>query len=129
MTMSLALLHAGARISPTSFTVHPSTVVGILGLAALHHRESRRVPTTTGQRVSFLGALVVMFLALNGWLHDLSDAYLFSAHMVQHLVLALVVAPFLIMGTPAGMFRRGLALPGVRPVARWLTAPSHCFAL
>ena len=127
--MSLALLHAGARISPASFTVHPSTVVGILGLAALHHRESRRVPTTLGQRASFLGALAVMFLSLNGWLHDLSDTYLFSAHMVQHLMLALVVAPFLVMGTPAGMFRRGLALPGVRPVATWLTAPTHCFAL
>ena len=26
-----------------------------------------------------------MFFSLNGWLHDLSDSYLFSAHMVQHL--------------------------------------------
>ena len=36
MVIAAALLHTGARISPTTFTVHPSTVVGILGLAALY---------------------------------------------------------------------------------------------
>ena len=35
IAMSLALLHTGARLSVTSFTVHPSTVIGIAGLAAL----------------------------------------------------------------------------------------------
>ena len=49
--------------------------------------------------------------------------------MVQHLLLALVVAPLLIMGTPGGMLRPALALRGVGPVARWLTAPAHCFAI
>jgi putative membrane protein len=77
----------------------------------------------------FYGALVIMFLSLNGWLHDLSDSYLFSAHMVQHLMLALVVAPFLIMGTPGELLRPILAVRGVMPVARWITAPSRCFAV
>ena len=127
--MSLALLHTGARISPESFTVHPSTVIGILGLAVLYRREGRHAPPSSSQRMCFHGGLIVMFFSLNGWLHDLSDAYLFSAHMVQHLMLALAVAPLLIMGTPTAMFRRGLAIPGVRPVAAWLTAPTHCFAI
>ena len=70
-----------------------------------------------------------MFFSLNGWLHDLSDSYLFSAHMVQHLLLALVVAPLMIMGTPGGMLRPALSLRGVGPVARWLTKPAHCFAI
>src|SRR5438034_7018214 len=37
-------------------------------------------------------------LALNGPLHNLSDSYLFSAHMVQHLVLTLVFPPLLLYG-------------------------------
>ena len=41
--------------------------------------------------------------ALNGPLHDLSDYYLFSAHMVQHLLLTLVVLPLLLAGTPRWM--------------------------
>jgi putative membrane protein len=139
IAMSLALLHTGARLGVTSFTVHPSTVIGIVGLAALYERgmrvfgqaptaESRR-PRSPTTRAFFYGALIVMFLSLNGWLHDLSDSYLFSAHMVQHLMLALVVAPFMIMGTPGELLRPILAVRGVMPVARWITAPSRCFAL
>jgi putative membrane protein len=139
IAMSLALLHTGARLSVTSFTVHPSTVIGIVGLATLYERGmrvARRTPTAETSRVQrpatrafFYSALVILFLSLNGWLHDLSDSYLFSAHMVQHLMLALVVAPFLIMGTPGELLRPILALPGVMPVARWITAPSRCFAI
>ena len=54
-----------------------------------------------------------MFFSLNGPLHDLSDDYLFSAHMVQHLVLTLVVTPLLIIGTPGWMLR-----PALRVAAR-----------
>lgn len=125
----LALLHTGARLSPTGFTVHVSTVIGIIGLAALYEWAAKRTTPTTGQRLSYHGALVLMFFSLNGWLHDLSDSYLFSAHMLQHLMLALVVAPLLVMGTPGGMLRPALSIRGVGPVARWLTAPTHCFAI
>jgi putative membrane protein len=35
----------------------------------------------------------------------------------------------LVMGTPGWMLRPTLAWPGVLPVAKWLTKPTHCFAL
>jgi hypothetical protein len=41
MSMAIAMLHTGARLSPTSFTVHPSTVIGIVGLAALYEFGAR----------------------------------------------------------------------------------------
>jgi putative membrane protein len=138
---ALALLHAGVRLSPTSFTVHPSTVVGIIGLAARYERGARVAerdgrdgsPATKAprrrQRVCYYAGLAAMFLSLNGWLHDLSDSYLFSAHMVQHLMLALVVAPLMIMGTTGAMLRPALRLRGVAPAARWLTSPVRCFAI
>jgi putative membrane protein len=72
---------------------------------------------------------LTLFLSLNGWLHDLSDFYLFSGHMVQHLLLALVVAPLLIMGTPGWMLRPALAWGRVRSVAQWLTNPLRAFAI
>ncbi len=85
--MVIALLHTGASLNRATFSVHPSTVIGIVALAALYERAAR-LPTMTAptrsQRLCFHGALVVMFFSLNGWLHDLSDYYLFSAHMVQH---------------------------------------------
>jgi putative membrane protein len=127
--MLAALLHTGASLSTTRFTVHPSTVIGIIALAALYERGARIAHPRPAQRFAYHGALVVMFLSLNGWLHDLSDTYLFSAHMVQHLMLALVVAPLMIMGTPGEMLRPLLALPGIGRAARWITAPTRCFAI
>jgi putative membrane protein len=124
-----ALLHTGASLSATRFTVHPSTVIGIIALAMLYERGARIEQPRPAQRFSYYAALVVMFFSLNGWLHDLSDSYLFSAHMVQHLMLAFVVAPLMIMGTPGGMLRPVLALPGVGAAARWVTAPTRCFAI
>jgi len=58
--------------------------------------------------VAFLAGLGALLAALNGPLHDLSDYYLFSAHMVQHLVLTLVVAP-LLSPHPGWMLDRLLA--------------------
>ena len=127
------LLHTGAQIQWTSFTVHPSTVVGLGLLGALYWWRARR-GTQAGEQVTrsqsalFIAALVVMFLSLNGWLHDLSDSYLFSAHMVQHLLLALVVAPFFIMGTPGWMLRPALRSPAVMAIAKRITNPLIAFA-
>src|SRR4051812_11948318 len=131
MMAAFALLHTGARISGSSFTVHPSTAIGIAGLAALYEwgaRTAARGPRPA-QRWSYYIALTTMFFSLNGWLHDLSDSYLFSAHMVQHLLLAFVVAPLMIMGVTGEMLRPLITHPAVRRVAEWVTAPVHCFAI
>ena len=129
-----ALLHAGATLSPWRFSVHASTVIGIVALAALYYWRTR-VGARQGHQLGrtkpalFTLALLTLFLSLNGWLHDLSDSYLFSAHMVQHLVLALVVAPILIMATPGWVLRPALAYRPVGVLARWVTNPLRSFAL
>jgi len=130
-----ALLHAGATLNASRFSVHASTVVGILALAALYHWRARahahdtRRPLERARTAVFATALLILFFSLNGWLHDLSDYYLFSAHMLQHLLLALVVAPLLIMGTPGWMLRPALRVRWVRSVAGWVTRPWRAFAI
>lgn len=115
----------------TGFSVHPSTVIGIAALAALYAwrvgREHRK-PTRL-QVMSFAGGLVAMFFSLNGPLHDLSDDFLFSAHMVQHLTLTFIVAPLLLIGTPGWMLRPTLRVPAIAAIARWLTRPAIAFVL
>ena len=127
------LLHPAARIALSEFTVHPSTVIGLVGLGALYHWRAGQSTSpgspTTAQRATFFGALVLIFLSLNGWLHDLSDYYLFSAHMIQHLVLTLVAPPLLIMGTPGWMLRPALRWPIVRTLASRTTTAPMCFAI
>jgi putative membrane protein len=54
---------------------------------------------------AFAGALAVVLVSLNGPLHDLSDLYLFSTHMVQHLFLAQLFPLLLLLGLPPWMKR------------------------
>jgi putative membrane protein len=125
------LLHPAGAVLGAGFSVHWSTVIGIGGLAGLYWWRARveKQRASTSQIVAFAGGLLAMFLALNGPLHDLSDYDLFSAHMVQHLVLIFVVAPLLVAGTPGWMLRPALGIKGVGPVARWLTRPTRTFVI
>ena len=88
----------------TSGEIHADVVL-LVGIVALIYAVAwRRGPRATLRRPAlFMAALLVLLGALNGPLHDLSDYYLFSAHMVQHLLLTLVVLPLLLAGTPRWM--------------------------
>ena len=54
----------------------------------------------------------MLLVSLNGPVHDLSDYYLFSVHMVQHLVLTLLFPPLLLAGIPGWLLRPLLIRPG-----------------
>src|SRR5512146_768591 len=149
--VGLSLLHPTTGFSWSSFSVHPSTVIGIAALGALYGWRARngevdpvpadprlgtpaRAPDPTrrptgGQMLAFVAGLAVMFFTLNGPLHDLSDTYLFSAHMVQHLVLTMVVTPLLIGGTPGWMLRPALRSRAVAAIARRITTGPAAFAI
>jgi len=129
------LLHPGQPIQWTAFTVHPSTVIGLAALGGLYEWGARtagrpisRQPTP-GQRVCFYAALVTIFLSLNGPLHDLSDYYLFSGHMVQHLLLTLLMPPLLLWGTPGWMLRPLLRHGWIARPARAVTRANWAYAI
>jgi putative membrane protein len=127
----LAILHPIATLSWWRWSIHPSTVVGIGALAALYLWAGHRLQQepTVKQKIYFFAGLFVMFASLNGPIHDLSDDYLFSAHMVQHLLLTLVMPPLLLAGVPGWMIRRPLAAPFVAPIARFFTSAPICFVV
>ena len=128
--------HPMVDLSQGGFTLHWSTVIGLLALWALyewrawaHGRAAAPQRPTALQRASFVAGLAAMFLTLNGPIHDISDYYLFTGHMVQHLVLTFVTPPLLLAGTPGWMLRPALAVPAVAAVARFITVPRVAFAL
>ena len=154
----MLLLHPAASLSWSEFTVHASTAIGITALGAAYFWRAHRGPSaadrfpvtladtsaatsaqidaaaahpgpTAGQRASFVVALLLLFLTLNGPIHDLSDYYLFSAHMVQHLVLTLVVPPLMVLGTPGWMLRPLLRNRLVFALARRVTTAFACFMI
>ena len=107
---------------------HPSVVIGLALLGGLYvYLGGLAAPRWRG--LAFGAALVVLGVALNGPLHNLSDGYLFSAHMVQHLALTLVFPPLLLYGTPAWVVRPLLGSAWVLRVARRATRPLAAGAL
>jgi putative membrane protein len=119
----------------TAWNADPGVVVGLLALGAVYAGATlRRRRLDPEARVepdkvaAFAGALLVLFVALTGPVHDLSDYYLFSAHMVQHMLLAFAMPPLLLHGVPGWMLRPLLRDPRVRGLGRRLTRPSGAFA-
>jgi len=126
------------RLSFFGFEVHVSVLVGCLYLVGLYLLLTGPARARYGwdepspsilQKSSFLGAVALIFLTLNGPLHTLADSYLFSAHMVQHMLLMIIMPPFLILGTPAWLVRRAIRKPWIRRLARVLTNPFVAYAL
>jgi putative membrane protein len=118
-----------------SWHVHPDAWA-ILGLLyALYLIAVRRLgpryvepgdrPVTTRQLWLFTFGVLTMVVAAEWPMHDLSERYLYSAHMVQHMLLTLIAPPLLIRGMPEWLLR--MLLRPFMPVARVVLRPLPAF--
>jgi putative membrane protein len=133
---SFALLHRES-FSWTEWQLYPDFLIGwlllfgayLLCVGPFRHRFPGSTPVAPLRLLSFGFGMLIMLVGLQGPLHELSDYFLFSAHMVQHLLIMLVMPPFLLLGMPDWLLRPVLTVRGVRQAARWLTRPIIAFAL
>ncbi|HEU5003693.1 MAG TPA: cytochrome c oxidase assembly protein [Actinomycetota bacterium] len=122
-------------LGPWSLNVSVETLVvaemlslGVAYWAALRLLGPRYVepgerPATRAQ-VAFFAAALVSLGVSEGWpLAGIANNYLFSAHMLQHLIFVLVVPPLLLLGTPHWLARALLKRSVVWPVMKKLTRP------
>ncbi len=98
----MAPLHASLDL--TTWTLEPSVLAGLVALGAGYvwvvRSGGRHATWSPLARVYFAAGLLVMFLALSSPIDTAGDRYLFSLHMLQHLLLAMVVPPLLLLGLP-----------------------------
>lgn len=101
--------------------------IQILYLFALHREKQRRGDgkpvARRGQVVAFSAGVAVLFVASYWPVHDLAERYLYSVHMVQHMLFTLGAAALLLMGTPAWLARRLLAPTWLLGTVRSLSKP------
>jgi cytochrome c oxidase assembly factor CtaG len=90
-----------------SWNWDPVVWLTLLGLLVLHTRGWRHGRRHRGRRWAFVAAIVTIGVALLSPLDALSST-LASAHMVQHLLLTIVVAPLLVISRPTVTLLRGL---------------------
>lgn len=112
-----------------AWTLAPGLVVGLAGVVVVYARGVRRLWARGGRGAGipvhrvrlFAVGVVVLVLALLSPLDAMGEA-LFSAHMAQHLLLTLVVAPLLVAGRLPRTFPPLVPLSTRRRWARRLPA-------
>ena len=80
---------------------------------------ARRRGWSARHGVFFGLGVLTLWIALETPIDTISDRYLMSVHMVQHVLLLFVAPPLLLLGLSPAMARRLATIPGVRAV----TAP------
>jgi putative membrane protein len=114
---------------------HPDVLLGLaliegvylLGVGPLRTRYNFAGSVDSRQTATFTAGVLVIFVSLLSPIHELSDTYLFSAHMVQHVLLTLVAPPLLILGMPDWLLRPLLRPNWAFRSARLLTNPIVAF--
>ncbi len=101
----------------------------LLGVGPLRERYKLAEYIDPRRIAIFTSGVLVIFLALLSPLHELSDVYLFSAHMTQHVLLTLVAPPLLILGTPGWLMRRVLWPKLAFNAVRYITKPVPALAI
>ena len=121
----------------TEWHSHPDVLIGLgllqggylLGVGPLRERYGLAEASDPRQTATFTLGVLVIFFALLSPLHRISNDFLFSAHMLQHVLLTLVAPPLLILGTPDWLIRRILRPDPLFIAARIATYPVVAFLL
>jgi putative membrane protein len=121
----------------TGWTFDPAiwfTIVVLHGLyllvvGPLRARFATSKPIASRQLLFWTLGILTLIVALITPLSRLSDQYLFSAHMLQHVLLTLVAPPLLLLGLPGWLFEPLRQVPALLRLARWLANPFIAFAV
>jgi putative membrane protein len=127
------MLAAPSFESPWAFVPNPEVyllVAFLIGayIYAIRVLGPRAVPhgqpvVTRRQVVSFVGAMVLLFAASTWPLHQIAEQYLYSAHMLQHMMLSYFMPPLVLLATPEWLLRTIIGTGRVYRVIRAITRP------
>jgi putative membrane protein len=119
--------------SPWAFQWHPEVLVlvGLLigsyvylvrgiGPVAVAAGEP---PITRRNLVCFVLAMAVLWAASDWPIHDIGEGYLYSVHMLQHMMLSYFLPPLALLATPEWLLRALIGRGRVYNVVRWLCHP------
>ncbi len=129
--------HPGSPYEPPWLQIEPEVTLGIMLLTGLYlyavgplrRRLGWEERVEPRQVILFLLAMLILFVSLQGPIHELSDYYLLSGHMAQHLLITLIVPPLLLKSIPEWLVRPVLQSPSVLVIARCLVSPYIAFGI
>lgn len=93
----------------------PTVYAGLIVLAAGYQWLARGLPDVQrSHRLWFGAGVLTLWFALETPIDTISDNYLDSVHMLQHVMIGFVAPPLMLLGLSSGMVARLVSVPGVR---------------
>ncbi len=121
------------RVDPWRFQLHPEVwalvaflvgsyayLVRVIGPSAVRAGER---PITRRNIWCFVAAMVMLWTASDWPIHDIGERYLYSGHMLQHMMLSYFLPPLALLATPEWLFRALIGSGRVYRAVRWLCHP------
>ncbi len=111
----------------TAWEWHPSVLVGSALALAAYFRWAK--PVSPARATAFVSAVLLLAFTLVSPMDPLSDDYLFSVHMLQHMFMVQLISPLFVLGVPPHTWRWILTWRPAdriedvlgRPVIAWLS--------
>jgi putative membrane protein len=80
-------------------------------------------PISRRNIVCFVAAMVILWGASDWPIHDIGEGYLYSIHMLQHMMLSYFLPPLVLLAMPEWLFRALIGSGRLYRVVRWLCHP------
>ena len=101
----------------------PTVYAGLVVLFLAHAWLARRSPDAQRKHSLYFGlGLLTLWIALETPIDTISDHYLDSVHMFQHVLLGFIAPPFMLLGLSPGMVADLVRIPGVRAITEPIPA-------
>lgn len=112
--------HPEVWLLVVSLTVAYVYMVRVIGPRAV---PAGRPAVSRSNLVAFALAIVTLWVASDWPLHDISEDHLYSAHMVQHMMLSYFLPPLALMATPTWLARLLLGDGRLYRTVQWFAKP------
>jgi len=118
--------------NPWRFQFHPEVWLLIIGLVVafvytvrvLGPRVAPKGRIISRRQITTFTVMILLLWLASDWpMHDIAEEYLYSVHMVQHMVISYIVPPLALLATPEWLFRLLIGKGRTYKVVRFLTRP------
>jgi putative membrane protein len=120
-------------VDPFRFRPHPDVwllVAFLIGAYVYVVKQVGPHAVASGQQVvtrrnvwCFVAAMALLWTASDWPIHDLGEQYLYSAHMLQHMMLSYFLPPLALLATPEWLLRVLVGTGRAYRVLAWLCKP------
>ena len=123
---------ANLDLNPWRFQSHVEVWVLVVALLASYFYAIRVLgPRVVGsgtvvtrkQVWAFVWAIALLWLASDWPIHDISEEYLYSVHMFQHMVLSYFVPPLVLLSLPRWLYDVAIEKSSIGPFVRFASKP------